>query len=162
MKNGGVLQTPACNPAIPPARTGPCLSPRPMSARLQVFVSSKMQELAPEREAIKSALSSLHVDAFVFESDAGARPGTIRETYLQELADSDLYVGLFWNSYGDYTIDEFESARAANKDCLIYEKREAIEGVRDPALQTFLNRLEKVEAGLTMHRFHRLDELAAF
>ena len=133
-----------------------------MSARLQVFVSSKMQELAPEREAIKSALSALYVDAFVFEADAGARPGTIRETYLQELADSDLYIGLFWNSYGEYTIDEFESARAANKDCLIYEKREAIEGVRDPALQAFLNRLEKVEAGLTMHRFHRLDELAAF
>ena len=133
-----------------------------MSTRLQVFVSSKMQELAPEREAIKSALRELHIDAFVFESDAGARPGTIRQTYLQELDDSDLYIGLFWNNYGEYTIDEFESARAANKDCLIYEKREAIQGVRDPALQTFLDRLEKVETGLTMHRFHRLDELGAF
>src|SRR6266496_1536559 len=110
MKNGGALHIrnshlPARAREQLPSRTGPCFLRRGMSTRLQVFVSSKMQELAPEREAIKSALSDLHVDAFVFEADAGARPGTIRQTYLQELDDSDLYIGLFWKSYGEYTID---------------------------------------------------------
>ena len=41
--------------------------------RLQVFVSSKMQELAPERDAIKAALAKMEIETFVFERDAGAQ-----------------------------------------------------------------------------------------
>jgi len=133
-----------------------------MSRRLQVFISSKMEELAPERAAIKSALAELNVDAWVFETDAGARPGTIRQTYLKELDGADLYIGLFWKGYGDYTIEEFESARSRGKDCLVYEKREAIEGARDPQLQAFLERVGKVETGLTVRWFRRPEEVAAF
>jgi hypothetical protein len=40
--------------------------------RLRVFVSSKMRELAPERQALKVALDALRVDAWVFEEDSGA------------------------------------------------------------------------------------------
>jgi len=40
---------------------------------LRVFVSSKMQELAPERQALKVALDALRVDAWVFDKDSGAR-----------------------------------------------------------------------------------------
>jgi hypothetical protein len=121
-----------------------------------------MQELAPEREAIKSALADLNIDAWVFETDAGARPGTIRQTYLHELDGADLYIGLFWKGYGEYTIEEFENARAKGKDCLIYEKREAIEHARDPELQGFLERIGKVETGVTIRWFHRPEEVAAF
>jgi hypothetical protein len=45
--------------------------------RLRVFVSSKMQELALERQALKVALDELKVDAWVFEQDAGAGPISI-------------------------------------------------------------------------------------
>ena len=75
--------------------------------RLRIFVSSNMQELASERRLVKTSLSQLHVDAWVFEDDAGARPGTIQQTYLNEVEDADLYVGLFWKGYGDHTIKEF-------------------------------------------------------
>ena len=74
--------------------------------RLRVFVSSRMQELEPERTAIKAALNELHIDGWVFEKDAGARPQGIQQTYQQELDSADLYIGLFWRDYGDYTIDE--------------------------------------------------------
>ena len=121
-----------------------------------------MQELAPEREAVTSALSDLLIDAWVFEKDAGARPTSIQGTYLKELDEADLYIGIFWKGYGEYTIEEFDYARAKGKDCLIYEKREAIEGARDPALQDFLDRLSKVESGLTIRWFHRPEELADF
>jgi hypothetical protein len=48
-----------------------------------------------------------------------------------------------------YTIEEFEHARKLGKDCLIYEKRAALDGQRDPRLQGFLDRLGNVETGLT-------------
>ena len=60
--------------------------------RLRVFVSSRMQELAPERETIKAALNELHIDSWVFEKDAGARSQAIQETYKQEIDGADLYM----------------------------------------------------------------------
>src|SRR5262249_1796413 len=121
--------------------------------RLRVFVSSKMQELAPERQALKTALDALKVDAWVFEQDAGARPVSIEKAFLEEVEAADLYIGLFWKGYGDYTIEEYEHARKLGKDCLIYEKRAALNGQRDPRLQAFLDRLGNVETGLTIKWF---------
>ena len=90
------------------------------SQRLQVFVSSKMQELAAEREVIEAALAEMEIDAFVFEHDAGAQSQSIQQTFLQSVETSDLYVGLFWKGYGAYTIEEFEHAQMLGMDCLIY------------------------------------------
>ena len=118
-----------------------------------------MQELALERQVIGAALSELLVDTFIFETDAGARPQSIQETYLEEVDASDLYVGVFWKGYGAYTIDEFEHAQTLGMDCLIYEKRQDIEEGRDPDLEDFLNRLGKVESGLTIGRFSTPGEL---
>jgi hypothetical protein len=79
--------------------------------RLRVFVSSRMQELAPERAVIKAALNELNIDAWVFEDDAGARAQTIQQSYREEIESADLYIGLFWRGYGDYTVDEFDCRR---------------------------------------------------
>lgn len=92
--------------------------------RLQVFVSSKMQELAAERDALEAVIAEMEIDAFVFEHDAGAQSQSIQQTFLQSVETSDLYVGLFWKGYGGYTIEAFEYARMLGMDCLIYEKRE--------------------------------------
>jgi eukaryotic-like serine/threonine-protein kinase len=127
--------------------------------RLRVFVSSKMQELAPERQALKLALDDLKVDAWVFEQDAGARPESIQKAFLDEVEAADLYVGLFWTGYGDYTIEEYEHARKLGKDCLIYEKRADLDGERDPRLQAFLDRVGNVETGLTIKWFNEPAEL---
>src|SRR5215469_6142860 len=121
--------------------------------RLRVFVSSKMQELAPERQVLKAALDALKVDAWVFEQDAGARPESIQKAFLSEVEAADLYIGLFWKGYGEYTIQEYEHARKLGKDCLIYEKRAALDGQRDPRLQAFLDRLGNAETGLTIKWF---------
>jgi Domain of unknown function (DUF4062) len=128
--------------------------------RLRIFVSSRMQELAPERAAIRVALTQLNMDGWIFEMDAGARPQGIQQTYKREIDDADLYVGVFWRDYGDYTIDEFTYANEKHKDCLIYEKRAGIEDQRDPKLQAFLNQIGKVETGLTVRWFNTVEELS--
>jgi hypothetical protein len=133
-----------------------------MSRRLRLFISSKMEELAPERAAMKSALDELQIEGWVFERDAGARAGNIQQTYLTELDAADLYIGIFWKGYGEYTVEEFEHARNQGIDCLVYEKREEIDGTRDPALQEFLDRIGKVKGAVTIRRFQTADELPAF
>src|SRR5262249_26202483 len=111
------------------------------SPRLRVFVSSRMEELRREREAIRTALADLRVDSFVLELDAGARPIGIEQTYLEEEEHVDLYVGLFWKGYGPHTIAEFEHACRLGMDCLVYERPADAGGGRDPALQAFLDRI---------------------
>src|SRR5215472_5965149 len=121
--------------------------------RLRVFVSSKMQELAPERQLLKAALDALKVDAWVFEQDAGARPESIEKTFLEEVEAADLYIGLFWKGCGDYTIEEYKYAQKLGKDCLIYEKQSGLNGQRNPTLQAFLDQLSNVKSGLTIKWF---------
>lgn len=120
-----------------------------------------MSELAAERQVIKAALDALEVDAWVFEQDAGARPEAIQETYLKEVAKADLYLGVFWQGYGAYTIDEFEHARQLGKPCLIYEKRTELEG-RDPALEAFLDQISQVERGLTIQWFDSTEQIGGY
>src|SRR5215510_8237778 len=106
---------------------------------LRIFVSSRMGELAEERKRIKVELAGIRINAWIYEDDAGARPGTIEQTYLDELEKADLYLGIFWRDFGAYTIEEYDYATKRGKDRLIYEKRADIEGKRDPRLQSFLD-----------------------
>ena len=128
---------------------------------LSLFISSKMAELAEERQAVQRALNNYNMYGWLFEKDAGARPESIQQTYLEEVASCDIYLGLFWQGYGPYTIEEFEKARALHKPCLVYEKQVDI-AQRDPRLTTFLRRIQQVTdpRGLTVRRFQTARELA--
>ena len=66
--------------------------------RLRVFVSSTLAELAPERAAVAKAISALRLTPVMFE--LGARPHPPRELYRAYLAQSDVFVGLYWQRYG--------------------------------------------------------------
>ena len=62
--------------------------------RLRVFVSSTLGELAPERQAVSRAISALRLTPVMFE--LGARPHPPQELYRAYLAQSDVFVGLYW------------------------------------------------------------------
>src|SRR6516162_756662 len=66
--------------------------------RLRVFVSSTLGELAGERRAVSRAVSALRLTPVMFEM--GARPYPPREVYQQYLAQSDVFIGLYWQRYG--------------------------------------------------------------
>ena len=63
--------------------------------RLRVFISSRMEELAAERAAIRESLDTLQIAAWEYEHDAGSRETSVREAYLDELESADLYLGVF-------------------------------------------------------------------
>ena len=79
---------------------GPSDAPviRTPDQRLRIFVSSTLRELEPERAAARRAIERLHLAPVMFE--LGARPHPPRELYRAYLAQSDVFVGVYWQQYG--------------------------------------------------------------
>jgi hypothetical protein len=86
--------------------------------RLRVFVSSTLGELAAERRAVSRAISAQRLTPVMFE--LGARPHPPRDLYGAYLAQSDIFIGLYWQHYGQVgpgmlvsgLEEEFELSRA--------------------------------------------------
>jgi predicted ATPase len=83
------------------ARSSPIRTP---DQRLRVFVSSTLRELEPERRAVRSAIERLRLAPVMFE--LGARPHPPRELYRAYLEQSDVFVGIYAESYGWVAPDE--------------------------------------------------------
>ena len=111
--------------------------------RIRVFLSSTLRELEPEREAARAAIESLRLAPVMFE--LGARPHPPRSLYRAYLAQSDIFVGLYWESYGWVAPDEQisgledEYRLSGTMPHLIYIKHPAPE--RDPRLEELLGRI---------------------
>jgi predicted ATPase len=128
--------------------------------RLRVFVSSTVGEwgeLAEERGVVERAISALRLTPVLFE--LGARPYPPRELYRAYLAQSDVFVGLYWQRYGwvgpgmemSGLEEEVALARAGGLPRLLYVKTPAPD--REPRLAELLDRI-KGEA-LDSYRYFR-------
>lgn len=134
-----------------------------MTKKINMFVSSKMGELRQERNLIYELFPDEggefpQVYAWRFEADAPASEKSIRDIYLNVLRHSGLYLGLFWNEYGEWTIDEFERAGEWGIPRHIYVKN-VNSHQRDPQLEAFLIRTQNVTSGITHKWFSTDDEL---
>ena len=111
--------------------------------RLRVFVSSTLQELAAERQAVRDAVTRLRLVPVMFE--LGARPHPPRQVYRSYLAQSQVFVGVYWQSYGwvapgeQVSGLEDEYLLAAGLPRLIYVKSPAPE--RESRLTELLTRI---------------------
>ena len=128
--------------------------------RVRVFVSSTLQELAPERQAVRDAVTRLRLVPVLFE--LGARPQPPREVYRAYLAQSQVFVGVYWQSYGwvapgeQVSGLEDEYLMAAALPRLLYVKSPAPD--REPRLAAMLDRIR--EAGdVSYQRFSTAADL---
>jgi hypothetical protein len=118
----------------------PILTP---DQRLRVFVGSTLEELADERRAVARAIAALRLTPVMFES--GARPHPPRRLYRAYLAQSDIFVGLYWERYGwvapDMRVsgleDEFDLSGALPR--LLYVRTPAPD--REPRLAELIARI---------------------
>ncbi len=112
--------------------------------RLRVFVSSTLAELADERGAVARAISGLRLTPVLFE--LGARPHPPRELYRAYLAQSDIFIGLYWQRYGwvgpgmdiSGLEDEFRLSHSIPR--LLYVKTPAPD--REPGLTAMIDELQ--------------------
>jgi predicted ATPase len=115
--------------------------------RLRVFVSSTLGELAAERRAVARAITALRLTPVMFE--AGARPHPPRELYQAYLAQSDVFVGIYWQRYGQVNAgmevsgleEEFLLAGTDGLPRLLYVKTP--EADREPRLAELLSRIRE-------------------
>ena len=133
-----------------------------MTNKISVFVSSKMQELRAERDILNELLPELggenfQIQPWIFETDAHASTNSIRHVYLEALDSSDLYIGVFWKEYGEWTIDEFRRATELGIPRHIYVKNVDAHQ-RDPQLIKFLEKESDVRFGITPVWYSNLDE----
>ena len=133
--------------------------------RLRVFVSSTLGELASERVAVREAIERLRLAPVMFE--LGARPHPPRALYRAYLEQSQIFVGVYWQSYGWVAPEmavsgiEDEYELASGLPCLVYIKDPAPE--RERRLDEFLERV-RGEDRVSYKRFEtaaQLGELVA-
>jgi Domain of unknown function (DUF4062) len=128
--------------------------------RLRVFVSSTLGELAEERRAVSRAVSALRLIPVMFE--AGARPYPPAEVYRAYLAQADVFIGVYWQRYGQLAPgarvsgleDEFDLSGGLPR--LLYVKGPAPD--REPRLAELLDRI-KAESSVSYRHFRTPAEL---
>jgi predicted ATPase len=127
--------------------------------RVRVFVSSTLGELAAERQAASAAISQLRLTPVLFE--LGARPYPPRDLYRAYLNQSDVFIGIYAESYGwvapgmEISGLEDEYRLSAGKPRLIYTKEAA---QREPRLTSFLEAIQ-AEGVVSYRHFEHPDEL---
>jgi hypothetical protein len=118
-------------------------------------------ELAAERETALTAVRTLRLTPVMFE--LGARPHPPQDLYRSYLDRSDVFVGIYWQSYGwvapdmDVSGVEDEYALAGDRPRLIYVKEPAPS--RDPRLKHLLDRIRTDDRASYKH-FQSPDEVA--
>src|SRR6516162_6031008 len=112
--------------------------------RVRVFVSSSLQELAPERQAVQDAVTRLRLVPVMFE--LAARPHPPRQVYRAYLSQSQIFVGIYWQSYGwvgpgeEISGLEDEYQLSGGMPRLIYVRSPAPD--REPRLAQLLARIQ--------------------
>ena len=129
--------------------------------RIRVFVSSTLRELAAERSAVRAAIEAMNLAPVMFE--LGARPHPPRDLYRSYLAQSDVFVGIYADSYGWVAPGEDISGLEDEYDLapkempkLIYLK-DATD--REPRLVALIQRI-KADDTVSYASFSTSDELA--
>lgn len=139
-----------------------------MKAEMRIFVSSVQNELATERQAIKSFIENdpllrRFFTVFLFE-DLPASDRRTDAVYIDEVDRCDVYLGLFGSDYGfedaegiSPTEREFVRATEKGKPRLIYVKG-ADDQNRAPKMQALIR---KAGQQLIRRRFAGIAELTA-
>ena len=128
--------------------------------RLRVFISSTLKELADERTSVRSSVERLRLIPVMFE--LGARPHPPKDLYQAYLKQSNIFIGIYWQSYGwiaeNETISgiEDEYRLSGTLPSLIYVKEPAPQ--REDKLTEFLNDIRS-KGDVSYKSFSTADEL---
>jgi len=125
--------------------------------RPHVFLSSTISELKDERLIVKENVEHFGFEPVMFE-EWGARSSGLRQTYIDEVMNSDLYVGIFEKEYSAPTIEEYETAKAHNIDIMIYVKKLET-GRREKKLQSFIDSISEPNEGHVLCYFDDIMDL---
>ena len=128
--------------------------------RLRVFISSTLRELADERAAARVSVEGLQMIPVMFE--LGARPHPPKDLYQAYLKQSDIFVGIYWQSYG--WIAEGETISGIEDEYRLSDSHPRLIYVKDPAPEREQKLNEMLDdirsrAGVSYKSFSTAEEL---
>lgn len=138
--------------------------------KYKIFVSGVQKELKAERRAVKEAvlndvLLEEYFDVFLFEN-APACGKSAEASYLGEVRECDIYIGLLGDRYGtgkgiSPTESEFREARKHDKEILIYIKGEngTNDKKREIGVQKLIQEIKDSKVGYSYRRFKTTNQL---
>lgn len=140
--------------------------------RYKIFVSGVQKELKEERRVVRDFISNDvllrdHFDVFLFE-DHPAKSKSSESTYLDEVCECDIYIGILGYQYGNVekgkvspTEAEFREAQKRQKIILIYIKGEngTKEQSREDGVQDLIKEIKDPRVGYSYRRFSNTTEL---
>src|SRR5690349_22220812 len=127
---------------------------------IRVFVSSTLRELAEERRAARAAIERMRLAPVMFE--LGARPHPPRALYRSYLDQSDVFIGIYGESYGwvapgedvSGLEDEYNLAPASMPKLIYIKTSDA----RDERLSALIERIQADDNAAYLH-FHTAEDL---
>jgi len=153
-------------PAPQPGTTARTVDATPIltpDRRIRVFVSSTFDDLAAERAVAREVISDLRLTPVMFE--LGARPHPPADLYRAYLTQSDVFVGIYGESYGWVAPGspisglEDEYLLSSHLPTLLYIKDPA--SAREERLERLLLRVRD-EGRASYRRYGTPDELASY
>ena len=133
---------------------------------MKIFISSVQKEFAAERKALAKMIREDRwlggfFDVFLFE-ECTAKAKTPQKVYLDAVAESDIYIGLIGDAYGNVdkggvspTEREYDKAAELGKDRLMFVK--ANDDNREDPERQFLG---KVSGAVTWHSYDTAAKLS--
>lgn len=130
--------------------------------RLVIFISSSMDELKPERKAIRSAIKAQEgFEPFAWESDAAAHSHSAQQEWTKQLERSDVTIVVLWKKLGQWTKDEIDISRDRGIPILLYRKRDE-EQTLERTEAGYLVGLEDPETGIAAKYFKTPKKLKKY
>jgi len=144
----------------------------PNKRSFRVFISSVQEEFKEERRAIKefidqNFLLKEHFEVFLFE-DTPAHSKSAEQSYLQEVQECDVYIGILGYRYGKFdkenispTEREFRTAQKAGREIFIFIKGNNSQNdkKRDMGVQKLIKEIKDSKNGYSYKRFNDKTEL---
>jgi len=124
-------------------------------SELRIFISSTMEDMKAEREALVSAIESNRFYHPVYAESFVARSESPKEVCLEEVRNSHVYMGIFKARYGyisdkdplGRSVVELEYEEARNNGIPIFVFVDKTIEVREELLDSFLSKISDFEAG---------------
>ena len=128
-----------------------------MIDRVDVFISSVMNELEYDREIVCEMITSISLTSVMFEMFPSMAESPT-EAYLEKVRNCNIFVLLLWKSFTDAVCNEYNEAIRKNKPVLIFLKSLKDDEKRSAELTFFINNIESASVKATIYKQYRTIE----
>lgn len=129
--------------------------------RIRVFISSRIQELATERQALVRLITQMGLTPIFFEEIPTPHPP--RDQYVAYLQQSEIFLGIYGEGYGWVDVENGMTISGLHDEWNLSEKMprivfiKEIDKPRDPNLDKLINEIGL--SGVSFKRFKTVKEL---